>query len=448
MQSVESKARQRSASRSFAGASAIFAAVAVAAPQPAFSQLGENSVSGLPPVATAIEAHMPESLRTSLHKVVVIATRSPADQQVVGSYEDATPGLIGGMADGSRLGRFSKQVGPVPIVIPIPILTIPGAIFGGLSGAAKRQIQEFRDALAEELIEAESPTLTDDGLALDVFWRIRKLPELESKIVAPTTDIAADTDALLYVTFSGFEIDIQGKEAIITTSGHASLHRHSDGARLYQTEIPYQDRDTLSNWTANDNALWRDYVNFARYYLGRELAADVFDQIDIKHTLTPKKAAGTTINRKNPREFVSLEPQASLAWQLEFSDSSADGSWQAPFDASNIYYDLEIYDQHEPVYVAEQLAGSQHTLTMGLEPCKTYRWSVRPSYRDGNDIRFGQWLRLAPERAKKKKKFRNKAEQEAAVVMAPPKGLYGRQASSAPAYVQDFPLLTIACGRK
>ncbi|MGB5738195.1 MAG: hypothetical protein WBM54_02520 [Woeseia sp.] len=415
--------------------------------------LGQGADAGMsdPQAANAAPAlHMTEALRTSLQKVVVVATRSQADEAVSGTYEKGTPGLMGGVAAGSRLGRFSKQVGPVPIVIPIPILTIPGAIFGGLSGAAKREIQEFRDALAEELIEAESPTLTDDGLALDVFWGIRKLPSLDSKIVAPVAEIPADTDAVLHVMFSGLEIDIQGKEAIITTSGLASLQRYGDGAKLYETEIRYQDRDLLSNWTANDNALWRDYVNFARYYLGRELVADVFGQIDVKHTLSVAKTESLKVSRKNPHEFTSREMAPTLAWELAFAESSADGGWQAPFAAADISYDLEIYDQHEPVYVAESLDEPRHTLTMDLEPCKTYRWSVRPIYRDGNDLRYGEWLRLAPldKPGKKQKKFRNKAEQEKAAVGPAQKGLVGRQASTAPAYTQDFPLLTIDCGRR
>ena len=41
------------------------------------------------------------------------------------------------------------------ISVPIPILTVPGAIIGGVSGAAARRAQELRDSLTEKLIEAD-----------------------------------------------------------------------------------------------------------------------------------------------------------------------------------------------------------------------------------------------------------------------------------------------------
>ncbi|MGB5346130.1 MAG: hypothetical protein WBN23_08195, partial [Woeseia sp.] len=425
--------------------------VLACAPGSSSALAADEVIAGLQAARSpAAVTHMPEATRSSISKVVVIATRSAADEDVSGTYEKATDGLISGMASGSRLGRFSKQVGPVPIVIPIPILTIPGAIFGGLSGAAKREIQDFRDALTEELIETENPTLTDDGLALDVFWALRKLPGLDSSIVAAATPVPEDSDAELHLAFSGLEIDVQGRDAVITTSAEAKLLRHSDGAELYSTEIRYQDRDSLANWTANDNALWRDYVNFSRHYLGRALAADLFDRVELAHSLQVRKTDALKVNKKNAREFISASAQPTLAWELKLADDAADGGWRAPIDEADIYYDLEIFDAHEPVYIAEQVADPRHALTMELEPCKSYRWSVRPSFRNGSEMRYGDWLRLPPEDDSKKngKKFRNKAEEEAARTAPTAKGLFGRQASLAPAYLQDFPLLTIACQKR
>jgi hypothetical protein len=191
-------------------------------------------------------------------------------------------------------------------------------------------------------------------------------------------------------------------------------------------------------------------VNFARHYLGRALVADLFDQVQLEHTLRAKTTDSLKVNKKNPREYLSKSPQPALAWELSLADAAADGAWHAPIDEARIFYDLEIFDEHEPVYIAEQLADPRHALTMELAPCRTYRWSVRPSYRNGNDIRYGEWLRLpvVEEDSKKKQKFRNRAEAEAAKVAPAAKGLRGRQASTAPAYTQDFPLLTIACGKR
>lgn len=82
-----------------------------------------------------------------------------------------------------------------------------------------------------------------------------------------------------------------------------------------------------------------------------------------------------------------------------------------------------------------------HTLLMELGDCRTYRWSVRPSYRRGGDLRYGEWLRLDPA---------VDDGDESGEETEPPKGsgLVGRQASEAPAYTQDFPSLKIECQRR
>ena len=93
--------------------------------------------------------HMSEALRSSVKKVVVLPGASPADQAVTGTYEKDTPGLIGGIDAGRRAGTISKEVGGVLVNFPIPILTIPGAIVGGISGKTKRDIQEFPAAFGQ-----------------------------------------------------------------------------------------------------------------------------------------------------------------------------------------------------------------------------------------------------------------------------------------------------------
>ena len=66
-------------------------------------------------------------------------------------------------------------------------------------------------------------------------------------------------------------------------------------------------------------------------------------------------------------------------------------------------------------------------LDVELEDCKTYRWSVRPSYRIGSDLRYGQWMRSNPD---------------------PANGNIGSAAAEASAYIYDFALLKIKCGRR
>jgi len=380
--------------------------------------------------AAGESTHLSEALRASLKKVVVLPGTSPPGQEITGSYENETPGLAGGISKGSQIGKgVSKDVGGIGVSIPFPILTLPGAIIGGVSGLTKRQIQEFRDELTDDLAKSASQPLTNDSLASDVFWGFRKLPDLDTKVLTLTAPIPEDTDAVLYVSVSGVTIEVQGKEAIITTSAKATLRRVSDGKDLYDRYVSYQDRDTLSKWTANDKALWRDYANFARYYIGREIAAQVFEGVEVQNELRPLKTKTAARIKKNDWQGISKSATPTLAWELTFADADPYGPWKTPVDESNVSYELEIFDARRPVYFAKDIREPRHTVLEELEGCKTYRWSVRPSYRVGGKVRFGEWMRI------------NSGSDTV-------DGSAGKMASEAPAYVYDFASLKVKCRRK
>lgn len=403
-------------------------------------QTGAGPARGATPAAVP---HMAEALRTSIETVVVIAGRAQAQQEVTGTYEKDTLGAAGGAAVGSSVGSISKQIGGVPVYFPIPGVALPGAIIGGIAGATQREIQEFRDALTEQLAAAESQPLTNDGLALDVFWGLRELPGLDTKILAADAEIPGDTDAVLYVSLEGLEIDVRGKEAVITTLAAATLRRAGDGRALYDTVIAYRDRDTLGNWTEDDNALWRSYVNYARHALGRELAADTFGRIEPGHALRPLPTDTAKRDRKDERRFVSRSPSPTLAWELDLEAAKPYGPWTDGIDESRVFYDVEIYDARQLVYFEERIPDPRHAVAMELEPCGSYRWSVRPSYHVGGDVRYGEWMRFEPRADAGAEK-----EAEAAAAAGEIKGIVGRRASAAPAYVQDYAVLDIACGRR
>ena len=374
--------------------------------------------------------HMPEEVRSSLRKIVVLPIASPADQAVTGDYKNATKGFAGGMASGSEIGKgIQTEVGGIPVGIPFPILTMPGALVGGISGFTKREIQEFRDGLTRDLAEASSQPLTNDAIASDVFWGLKKVPTLEPKLIAPSTPVSEDTDAILYVSLSNITIDVQGKEAIITTSANATLRRLRDGSDVYIADVKYQDRDTLSNWNENDHALWHDYVNFAKHYLGREISAELFDRVELQLEIKPAKSATIKKVKKNDWVGISKTSTPTLAWELKLLGGNDYGPWASEISAANISYDVEIYDMDRLVYAANRIPNASHTVVDELEPCKTYRWSVRPSYSLGADHRFGEWMR-------------SNAGNDTG------NGGTGKAASVAPAYIYDFASLEIKCRRK
>ncbi len=388
-----------------------------------------------PPVKESVTpipgTHMAEALRAAINKVVVVPGESPAERAVSGSYAKGAAGLYGGMVAGSRTSTVSKDVGPVTVNVPIPILQLPGMIIGGIAGTTQKEIQDFRDALTDDLRKASSKPLSNEKIALDVYSDIRKLPNLDSSLFAPTTPIPEDTDAIVFVAMEEIGIDVQGREAIITTTAKATVTRANEETDVYSKVVSYQDRDTLSNWTDNDNAVWRDYTNFARHYIGRELSAEVFHTVTLKHTLQPSKTDTVRLINKNIWQASSKKLSPTLAWELDLLSSDDDPSWASGLDEANIFYDVEIYDLHKPVYSQQQILGSRHTVATQLDACKEYRWSVRPSYHVGSDIRYGKWMRSNVN-----------ADSTAG------DGNVGRKASVAPAFLQDFASLEIKCGSK
>ena len=98
-----------------------------------------------------------------------------------------------------------------------------------------------------------------------------------------------------------------------------TLRRLSDGEDLYERVIQYRDRDTLENWTENDNALWHDYTNFARHYLGREISAEAFDRIELNHELRPMESDTVARVKKNDWRGISKTTTPTLAWGINFA---------------------------------------------------------------------------------------------------------------------------------
>jgi len=362
-----------------------------------------------------------------LVKIVVLPGVGPASGAVTGSYRKETDGLLDGVDSGREIGVFRKDVGGIPISFPIPILTIPGMIFGGLSGTIKREIQDFRDAMTESLAESAATPLTNDALATDVFWRLREVSGLKPKVFALTTPIPEDTDAILYVSFSDASIEVDDKTATIIFTATATLRRHSDGQHLYENQVYYQDSDTLGNWTENETAAWRDYANYARHYLGREIVAELFERVEVQQVLTPEETDTVSPVKKQEWQGVTRSRTPTLAWNLELAGDDQQVPWAKTINEADISYDLEIYDKHQLVYSARKVEGQQHTVEVELDDCKTYRWTVRPSYPVDGARRFGEWMRSNPDTAN---------------------GNVGTAASEAAAYIYDFASLEIKCGRR
>ena len=140
----------------------------------------------------------------------------------------------------------------------------------------------------------------------------------------------------------------------------------------------------------------------------------------MNHRLAPARHPSIKPDKKDDwvGETRSLTP--TLAWDFELLGSSPDT------EGAVIAWDLEIYDEQRPVYEAQHIQETQHAPAVPLEPCKTYRWSVRPTFSRDGVQRNGTWMRRA-------------------VTGMHGNGNMGRAISAAHAYVQDFPVLEVSC---
>ncbi len=399
----------------------IAAAAAIAMPSLIFAQ-GAGPSSGVPGAAS--DKLMAEEYRTSVVNIVVLPGMSPASGGVTGSYGKQTDGLIDGVEKGREIGVFRRDVGGIPISFPIRVLTVPGMIFGGLSGSIKRQIQDFRDAMTDNLVEAAASPLSNDALATDVFWRLRDVAGIRPKVFALTTPIPADTDAILYVSFSDSTIEVDGKKATVILTATATLRRLSDGQHLYENQVFYQDTDTLSNWSEGGNIAWQNYSNYARHYVGREIVAQLFERVAVLQSLHPASTDDVAAVKKDRWQGVTRSRTPTLAWDLVLPVDDQQLPWALTTDPDDVSYDLEIYDEQQLVYSAKGVSVAQHKVERELEACRSYRWSVRPMYPVAGQMRYGAWMRFNPDAAN---------------------GNAGKSALQAAAYIHDFATLTIKC---
>ncbi len=376
------------------------------------------------PLVRNPDALMAEENRASVKKIVVLPGAALASSTITGSYQEATlDGGGGGVSVGGG-PQVVRDVYGIPVGMSFPIFSISTG-GGGESGGVSRKVQASRDALAAKLAEAASAPLSNEALATDVFWRLREDATLEPKIFASDIPIPETTDAILYVRFSDSIIDVQGDVAFLTTSASAALSRKSDNTILYESVVHYRDRDLLENWTRNNSEAWYSFSAFSRHYLAREIAAELYERVNLQSELRPLATATVVPVSDNEWNAVSKTTTPTFAWNLNLDGDETQPAWVKDLGATDVAYEFEIYDQQQIVYGAKNIQESQFTVEMELEACKTYRWSVRPSYQVNGELRFGEWMRWDPDSAN---------------------GNDGKAASVAAAYIYDFASLEVKCG--
>ena len=368
-----------------------------------------------------VQEPMSDELRSEFGFLVVRPGIAVPKEYLTGTYNKDSLTMAEGAAKGGGIGTVSKDIGGIPINFPIPIIGQIGQIVGGIVGAQQEAVQGFRDRLARDLAEAGGKPMSSESLADDVFWLVRNQPALKTRLLLPDQEVPADFEAILFVNVDSIQISVKDDDAVIMTAATATLMRASDGVHVFDQQFVYEDRDTLKNWTKNDDAAWHSYAAFARHYLAREIVARLYERVDAWAALAPTKSDDIKPIKRNLWAGTTKVAMPELNWTSEILDGSV--------QAAAVTYEIEIYDPLQMVYADRGLQATSYRVPIELEGCKSYRWTVRPVYRAGNELRYGEWMRADDGKQTKQ-------------------GGIGPQASVATAYLYDLPSFEVSCGRR
>ena len=364
---------------------------------------------------------MSDELRAEFGFVVVRPGTALASEHLTGTYRKDSLTMAEGMAKGGSIGTISKDIGGIPINFPIRIVNDIGKIVGAAVGAQQEAMQAFRDRLARNLADAGGKPMSSESLADDVFWLVRTRPALKTRLLLPEQAIPSDTEAVLFVNVDSIQISVKDADAVIMTAATATLMRSSDGVHVFDQQFVYEDRDTLQNWTRDGDAAWHSYAAYARHYLAREIAARLYERVDQWSTLSPAKSGDIKPIKKNLWAGTTKTTMPELNWTAEILDETV--------QENAVSYEIEIYDALQMVYGERGLHATSYRVPVELADCKTYHWSVRPVYRTGNELRYGEWMRADNGKATNQ-------------------GGTGKHASTATAYLYDFPSFEVKCGSR
>jgi hypothetical protein len=185
-------------------------------------------------------------------------------------------------------------------------------------------------------------------------------------------------------------VTVNGNDAVMKTTAVAELRRSADRKILHSNSYSFREKDTLRNWSKDDNALWDLYVEQSQRHFMRQMSSEFFDGIVLRHVLRPTRN-GIGVQRGHWNNAVrSKTPE--LGWELFLLGGDKYDPWTGTIDTDNVTYELEIYDDGRLVYAADKIAGLKHQVLEPLPACKTLSWSVRPRYQIDGKTRVGEWM--------------------------------------------------------
>lgn len=327
---------------------------------------------------------MPESIRRSVRSITVVADDSNPELSVGGDYGQQLPDVGEGMADGAAAGAAAagdlvfedpRAIFVLPFLLPV--LMVAGGVAGTAGAKIEKDLAEFREGLADEIVADGVRPLPSNEFARTVIEHLESSDSVES--------VTEDADATLNISVTGLSFDTANEDAIITAFVSGELTSNADGSVLYTKSLEYTERNSLRNWTANENALWNDYVVHARQRLAAELVADLFETVHVRNVLRPLQTESFTGGWSGQAKTDT----PTLSWELFLLGGDA---YEDQIDENDIAFDLRILDEGRLTYEARGINGTRHEVAEPLPGCADLRWSVRPVYQVDGETRAGHWM--------------------------------------------------------
>ena len=347
-------------------------------------------------------SHMSEELRASIKTVQV----RPSDREPVvhvdGDFLKETPSVGEGAAAGAGAGfaatgemiaEDARGILIAPIVLPFAIVL--GSITGAAAAKIQQEIQEFRDELTSEITESSNRPLPAEVLAEALRSRLQTVSGMAVTIDAVHDTNSNNVDAYLDVSVTSLTILVTKGDATMTTNVSAALRSVEDNSVLFGGGYSFAQRNSLRNWANDDYAVWAEYLQSAKRNISREISADMFERILLRHVLRPvasDNVVGVSAGDWNGKTRVQTP---TLAWELFLLGGDSYGDWVDRINEDNIRFDLEIYDGSTLAYAANGISEQHHEVLSPLDTCKNYSWSVRPIYEVDGKSRAGEWMRYS-----------------------------------------------------
>jgi len=344
---------------------------------------------------------MPESIRQWVASVNVAADGGAPTLYVGGDFgrETMTTGEGAAAGAGAGVGLTGEMVAEDPrtlILVPfvLPVAIVAGTVVGAAAAKIEQEVQQFRDGLTDNLSGSGDTALPGAALAETLRGHLEFVTDVE----------VADADTAttsLTVEVSEVSIIVEDNDATVTTEVIATLSDIESGSALYTHRFSHSDRDTLRNWTADDNALWDVYVDNARRRISRDISEHFFETIVTRHVLRPVRTASQAGSGDSWNSRLKTDTP-TLGWELFLLGDDEYDEWR--LEERPTTFDLEIYDGARIVYAKNRIEGTGHEVAEALPPCKTLYWTVRPVYAIDGRTRAGEWMyrHSATERMMKK----------------------------------------------